>query len=110
METVKYLYFAVLFANDDGGMARPSWSPSSYRFPEFAESGKIPLHFVMREGEGERQDYQGNNLAWPLMSARMKAILDACRTPESLRWLPVLLIDRDGSRLDYYLPYFSGIR
>ncbi len=103
-----YLYFSVLFDGDDaGGVADSSWSPDSFRLPEFAEKGEIPLHFELREGE--REDYQGNSLAWPLMSARMKAVLDACRTPESLRWLPVLLIDRDGSRLDYYIPYFSKV-
>ncbi len=58
----------------------------------------------------EHTDIQPNNLAWPLMSLRLKEIIDSSLTGnESLTWISIKLVGKTKD-YTYFLPFFSDKR
>ena len=52
-------------------------------------------------------DYQPNSLAWPLMSLKLKTIIDDNLTgEENIKWIKVKINSQDEQR-EYYIPKFS---
>ena len=53
-------------------------------------------------------DYQPNSLAWPLMSSRLKSIIDDNLTGfENIKWVKAKINSHDEQR-EYYIPKFSN--
>jgi len=53
-------------------------------------------------------DYQPNNLAWPLMSEKMKEVIEEHLTGnEGIKWASVNIISDEDKRI-YYIPRFTN--
>lgn len=53
-------------------------------------------------------DFQPNNLAWPLMSSRLKETIESSLTgQEPLRWISARLVGKTVEYI-YYLPFFTA--
>lgn len=97
--------YAILFADDDSGMA---YTRGECPISDLPYNGRvdnwIPLVLDLREGY--YADYQGSDLAWRLCSDRLREILDdATGELDVFQWLPVTVISESEDRA-YYILHF----
>ena len=88
----------VAFAPDDTLLA--------YELADILKDAEnLPFELELREGE--LQDYLGNSLAWPLMSPKMKELIETHLTGfERISWLTAR-VKASGKFHAYYVPKFN---
>lgn len=83
----------------------PDDAPLAYELSEQMENeNQLPFSLELREGEA--QDFLANSLAWPLMSLKMKNLIESKLTgEEGIDWIKVNVKDR-GENREYFVPRF----
>ncbi len=67
------------------------------------------LPFLLNLYEGRLQDYQANSLTWPLMSEKMKRIVESnLKGPEGISWLSASVATIAGKQVAYNIPRFKS--
>jgi len=90
----------------DGGIARgPKGVTMNNVMTEIMITGVFPFEFELRDGP--LRDYQANSLACPMMSSRLKAVIDKHLTgKECLSWIKVR-INTYRDQVIYCVPWFK---
>lgn len=87
----------------------PPDSPLAYEFfTKFAEMEVIPFNFELVQ-EKHLRDYLGNSMSWPLMSKRLKDVIDKnLKIEQGIRWIIGNIFSKDTKSItEYYIPKFT---
>ncbi|MEW6312983.1 MAG: DUF1629 domain-containing protein [Pseudomonadota bacterium] len=96
-----YLHFR---EKDEGGVAyAPAHRPID-AIEQLDEKTDIPFIFYLQNGE--LQDYQANNLGWPLFSAKLKTSMEPLCDTKNVAWLEAIISDEAGKKHSYFVPRF----
>ena len=98
-------YFYLHFNDEDtGGVAYASRSDID-EVAQLEELTEGVIQFSL--AEGMLQDYQANNLGWPLMSQSLRRLFDGVDGGPNLSWHTVTVTSPNRTA-DYFVPMFSG--
>jgi len=102
----KYFFLTWAEENDESGVAwAPEGTPLDHELISELE-GKDELPFGLELREGILVDYLGNSLAWPLMSEKMRMVIERNLTgEEGISWIKANVKAR-GDIFDYYVLRF----
>jgi hypothetical protein len=102
----KYFFMAWAADNDETGIAwAPEGTPAPYEFISKLE-GVDELPFDLEIRDGILEDYPGNSLAWPLMSEKMKRVIERNLTgEEGVSWIKAN-VKAGGDLSSYYILRF----
>jgi hypothetical protein len=92
--------------NDSGGIAHSAATKNIEFVEQLRGLQKVPFVFSIKDGP--YQDYLANNLGWPLMSERLKGIIDSKAEREKPAWIIAEVISESSMSLNYFVPLFSG--
>lgn len=96
-------YYYLHFVEDEGSIAVSLGEPPH----EIAETKNGDVIKFSVDGEFV-EDYQANDLGWPLMSLKMKSVIDRFCAPHEnqLSWQPAAVTTGRGETISYYIPKF----
>ena len=105
---MKYDFFNLFWeAGEEGAVA---YSPKNHgiKFVDHLKGlEEVPFEFEVKEGE--LQDYLANDEAWPLMSEKVKEIIDANTLNKKHRWIRVKVKNHQINKTTiYFLPVFES--
>lgn len=97
-------FFYLHFCDEDTGGVAYSSRPDISEVAQLAELPKGTMCFSL--AQGLLQDYQANDLGWPLMSPSMRRHFAGANVGAGLAWLNVFISSR-GLIADYFIPSFG---
>jgi hypothetical protein len=96
-------FYYLHFKEDDGGVVKVCEEGGNYDGELQSDNIQSPFQFVLPEGV--LQDYQANDLGWPLMSAALQQVLAQAAIANGVVWNEALI--KAGEEICvYYVPRF----
>ncbi len=102
-------YWYIHIKDDDGSVAE---APGKKTLVDWAEDiiiqKKIPFEYLISSNEPQLQDYLADDLGIPLMSEKLKNIIDKHLTgKENLQWYDAI-VNYKNKKITYYVPKFMN--